>query len=91
MLKLAAREFAQYCFDRIFPIYESMDMALIQMRTDVGRWGPIVADFARARRPYGEFILTLVHRINPKATMESRGFSGTAASQIMTLIREKNL
>lgn len=91
MLKLAAREFAQYCFDRIFPIYESMDRPLIQMRIDVGRWEPIVAGFARARRPYGEFILTLVHRINPKATMEGKGFSGTAANQIMALIREKNL
>lgn len=90
MLKLAAREFAQYCFDRIFPIYESMDNPLIRMRTDVGRWEPVVANFARARRPYGEFILTLVHRINPKATIEGKGFSGTAANQIMTLIREKN-
>lgn len=90
MLKLAAREFAQYCFDRIFPIYESMDNPLIRMRTDVGRWEPIVANFARARRPYGEFILTLVHRINPKVTFEGKGFSGTAANQIMALIREKN-
>lgn len=90
-LRFAVEEFARYCFERIFPVYENTHDSLIAMRTDANRWMPAVLQFARRRQPYTAILLAVLKQISPlpNLTENSGPFERFLVTQIRTVINEK--